>query len=497
VLPLAAPIVCPGLFYAVPARDGTLSRIRVPGGLLTSQQAQTIAGLATEFSTTEFGAGEVQVTNRANLQIRAVQTPLPTRALDRLQELGLAGSIAAVDHLRNIMASPTAGIDPSALIDTRPIVQALDQYISSQPDLAGLPPKFSIGVVGGEAVAIGDRPNDIGFFATQFATRLKSGVHFRLKLNTGQGAEWVDLGIVLPPEQVVPIVAALAHIYLQYEHQVRDQATTKKPRLRQLVQHWGGAWFVQQLEDRLGLRLERSMGPADLLPSLPHTHLPHTHLGIHPQPQGLSYLGVVVPLGRLTAAQLRGLADLADCYGSGTLRLTPWQNLLIPDLPDAQIDRLQADLANLGLTAAASHPASAIVACAGSSGCVASATDTQRDAAWLIQELAQQVTLDRPLNIHLSGCPKSCAQHSPSDLALLGQAESGQYQVYAGSGDGSHPFGHELARSLPLKEIPALIEPLLRQYHHQRSPTESLGEFVDRLVATGHFPPGLEFPPAD
>jgi ferredoxin-nitrite reductase len=479
VSPLAAPIVCPGLFYAVPARDGTLSRIRVPGGLLTSLQARTIAGLTTEFSTTELGAGEVQVTNRANLQIRAVQTPLPPAVLHQLQELGLAATIPGVDHLRNIMASPTAGIDPSALIDTRPIVQALDQFISSQPDLAGLPPKFSIGVDGGEGAAIGDRPNDLSFFATQ----LESGVHFRLRLNAGQGGEWVDLGIVLSPERVVPIVAALTRIYLQHESHVRDQATTKKPRLRQLVQHWGGAWFLEQIESQLSVRLERLI-PAS--PSLPYASLPYAHLGLHPQRQaGWSYLGVVVPLGRLNAAQLHGLADLAERYGSGTLRLTPWQNLLIPDLPDAQVARLQADLATLGLTAAATDPASAIVACAGASGCAAAATDTQRDAVALIQALAQRVTLDRPLNIHLSGCPKSCAQHSPSDLALLGQAESGRYQVYAGSGDGSHPFGHELARSLPLRAIPALIEPLLRQYHHQRSPSESFGEFVDRRVAAG------------
>ena len=323
MLRLSAPIVCPGLFYAVPARDGTLSRVRVPGGLLSSQQARAIASLATEF-----GDGEVQVTNRANLQIRAVQTPLPAAALEQLQALGLAAPIAAVDHLRNIMASPAAGIDPKAAIDTRPLVQQLDQYISNQPDLAGLPPKFSIGLDGGEAVSIADRLNDIGFTA---AGR-DSEVQFRLKLNAGQGGEWVDLGIVLPPEQVVTIVAALAGVYLEHEHGVRDGAMGKKPRLRQLVQHWGGAWFVQQVEARLGVRLTRSAAGGNR--SQPS---PYAHLGAHSQSQpGLSYLGVVVALGRLTAPQLYGLADLADRSGRGTLRLTPWQNLLIPDVPNFQ-----------------------------------------------------------------------------------------------------------------------------------------------------------------
>ena len=473
MLRLSAPIVCPGLFYAVAAQDGTLSRIRIPGGLLTSQQARAIADLATEF-----GNGEVQVTNRANLQIRGVQIPLPSRVLERLQTLKLAAPIAAVDHLRNIMASPTAGIDPRAAIDTRPIIQALDQFISSQPHLADLPPKFSIGLDGGEAVAIGDRPNDIGFTAVP----LNSEGYFRLKLNCGRGGESLDLGILLQPESVLAIVTALTEIYLKSEHLIRDPATNKPPRLRQLLQHCGPDWFLAQIKSRLGYALRRSpLGSlgCDRPPS-------YGHLGRHPQQQsGLSYLGVVVPLGRLESGQLQGLATLSERYGRGELRLTPWQNVLIPDVPNSRLDRLQAEIASLGLSVSPTDPASAIVACAGSPGCSASATNTQADALRLMADLAQRVKLDRPLNIHLTGCPKSCAQPGPSDITLLGDPESSErYHIYAGSGDASQPFGQELYRSIAIAKVPELIEPLLRIYQQQRSTEESFGAFVERAIAT-------------
>lgn len=468
MLRLAAPIVCPGLFYAVPAQDGTLSRIRVPGGMLSSPQARAIASLSTAFA-----KGEVQITNRANLQIRAVQTPLPAQVLEQLQALGLAAPISAVDHLRNIMASPTAGIDWSSAIDTRPIVQALDQFISSHPHLADLPPKFSIGLDGGEAVSIADRPNDIGFTAVT----LNSEVYFRLKLNGGKGGASLDLGILLPPEQVLAIVTALTEIYLKHEHLIRDAATNKPPRLRQLLQHWGPDWFLVQIEHHLGVALRRS--PLETRGN--DRTASYEHLGRHPQqPIGCSYLGVVVPLGRLEAEQLQGLATLAERYGSGALRLTPWQNVLIPDVLNSQLDRLQAEIASLELSVSPTDPASAIVACAGSPGCSASATHTQADALRLIDDLVRRVELDRPLNIHLTGCPKSCAQPGPSDITLLGDPEnSDRYHVYVGTGDASQPFGQEFSRSIPIAEVPGLIEPLL-QIYQQRSTGESFGVFVDR-----------------
>src|SRR5262249_35228202 len=212
------------------------------------------------------------------------------------------------------------------------------------------------------------------------------------------------------------------------------------------------------------------------------------HIGLHPQRQpGLSYLGVVVPLGRLAAHQLRELAHVAQVYGSGTLRLTPWQNILIPDVPDYHVPALQQAIAELELPAAVTHPWSALVAYAGSTGCSSSATHTTAHALGLASSLAQRVPFDSAVNIHVSGCPKSCAQHYQSDIALLGiTIQQGDtlvegYRVYVGTGDES--FSRPLYDAVPAADIPALLTRMLQIYQNNRcTPDESFGAFANRYV---------------
>jgi ferredoxin-nitrite reductase len=210
------------------------------------------------------------------------------------------------------------------------------------------------------------------------------------------------------------------------------------------------------------------------------------HIGAHPQRQpGFSYLGVVLPLGRLTPRQLRALASLARDYGSGTLRLTPWQNVLIPDVPTPRMAALRQAIALLGVYDSPTHPWSALVACTGNRGCGASASDTTGHALQLANDLSRRGDLDRPLNIHLSGCSKSCAQHHPSDIALLGITLPHEgmpiegYRVHVGAAQ--RPFGRVLSEAVPAAAIPALMAKLLRVYRaHRQSRDESFGAFVDR-----------------
>ena len=477
-------MVCPGLFYAVPAQDGIISRIRTPGGMLTSQQSRVVAHFADQC-----GDGSIQITNRANLQLRAVRTVPPLTMLTAFQAAGLAASRASVDHLRNIMASPTAGIDPQALIDTRALITALDDAIAQHTEFAGLPAKFSVGIDGGEAVSVRNRPNDIWLVATA-AARPGPGeplpVCFRLFFNGGQGQE-LDTGCLLHPEECIPMVVAIAHVYLAHIYGDGPNATGKKPRLRQVLAQQGVTWYLEQVLRSLPFAVHRQ--PAAVT-RFAGTSPSYRHIGIHPQRQpGLSYLGVVVPLGRLEAHQLRELAHLAQVYGSGTLRLTPWQNVLIPDVPDHHVLALHQAIASLGLHASVTHPWSALVACAGSTGCRSSATNTTAHALGLASYLAQRVPLDRPVNIHVSGCPKSCAQHHPSDIALLGTTmQQGDtsvegYHVYVGTGDES--FGRPLYHAVPAADIPALLTRMLHIYQRNRcTPDESFGAFANRYPIT-------------
>jgi len=482
VLQQSEPIACPGLFYATSAQDGIISRMRTPGGMLTSQQGSAVAHFAEQF-----GDGYIQITNRANLQIRAVDMAPPPAVLTTLQALGLAAPIASVDHIRNIMASPTAGIDPQALIDTRGLVKALDDTIAQHAEFVGLPAKFSVGFDGGESVSVRDRLNDVWLVATvcqQPGESQPLPAYFRLFFNAGQGQE-LDTGILLQPEECVPMVVAIAQVYLAHVEHIGHTATGKKPRLRQVLAQQGVAWYLEQVLQSLPFTVRRQPEPmARSSARMPRYH----HIGLHPQRQpGFSYLGVVLPLGRLAAQQCRELAHVAQVYGSATLRLTPWQNILIPDVPDHHIPALYQAIARLGLPVSATHPWSALVACAGNAGCSSSATNTTAHALGLASYLAQRVPLDRPVNIHVSGCPKSCAQHHQSDIALLGitmqQGDTSVegYRVYVGTGD--EALGRSLYPAVLATELPALLTRMLQIYQdNRRTPDESFGAFANRYA---------------
>jgi ferredoxin-nitrite reductase len=205
------------------------------------------------------------------------------------------------------------------------------------------------------------------------------------------------------------------------------------------------------------------------------------HIGVHPQKQlELVYVGVVIPLGRLTSWQLRGLANLAKQYGGGALRLTPWQNILITDIQESLIEVVTREIADLGLSIAANHPYAAIAACSGIKGCKSAQTDTQTDAKALATHLENCIKLDYPINMHFTGCDKSCAQHHSSDITFLGiESNPDTYKVYIG--DGEIDFGRELYAEYSAKDLPNLMERLLNIYQNQRqNPAQSFREFVNQ-----------------
>jgi len=433
--------VCPGLFYGTPAQDGFLIRIRTPGGWLNSEQGKAIATLLEQWHST------IQVTNRANLQIRGVQKSPTLEDFQTLQKLGLAAHNPSIDHLRNIMSSPTAGIDCQELIDTRQLVQELDNFIQNHPSIAELSPKFSIGIDGGGAVGIGTRStiawehryNEIQLSAIALNnwTNLTSSVCFRLAL--GGDKQLSDTDLLIEPKNCLSVVAALVTVYLDYVKQT-PSINGKKPRMKHLLKDWGVEKYLEQVNSRLNHPLERNV-TGSTLPTQPYFHL-----GIHPQkPAGLSYIGLSLRLGQLTATQLWGLVELSETFGSNQLRLTPWQTIILPDIPDEKVSELLPKLASLGLSASRGWDC-AIVACGGKPGCAVAATATQIHATMLADYLNDRLTCNSPVNIHLTGCAKSCAQPSPAEITLLGTTieQNGEiiegYKVYIGDDKKSLKF---------------------------------------------------------
>jgi ferredoxin-nitrite reductase len=246
-----------------------------------------------------------------------------------------------------------------------------------------------------------------------------------------------------------------------------------------LLKDWGVDRYLQTVSQQLDFPLKTETE---------HWHrlnpIPYAHLGIHPQQQAdLSYAGVSLPLGQLRTQQLRALANLSQQYGDGSLRLTPWQTVIVPNVLTAQVTQVQQRIEGVGLQIDATHPSSAMVACSGTSGCSAAVADTQRHAQVLMAHLGRSLVLDRPINIHFSGCDKSCAQHQAGDITLVGvPVENGEaYQVYVGS-EGSK-FGRLLDSLCSPEMLPQRIEAMIRAYQqHRVGVPESFGAFVGRFA---------------
>jgi ferredoxin-nitrite reductase len=463
-----------GLFFVGPAQDAFMCRLRIPGGILSSTQLDGVAALAEECA-----GGYADVTTRANLQLREIPAAKGPEVVMRLGDLGLLPRGTGADNVRNITASPTAGIDAAELIDTRPIVRALHHHILHTRDLFALPRKFNISLAGGGQVEVLQETNDISLTAAETA----AGLRFRLTLGgiTGHRDFARGTGVVVAPEEVVRVCDAILRVFIAEG----DRTDRKTARLKYVLDRMGVEAFLGLVEQRLGRALER-LEEAAIQP--PATPLKHGHIGVHAQKQaGLFYVGVVTPVGRLTVAQLRGLAALARAQGSGTLRLTVWQNLLISDVPEAALPALLEGIAALGLTHEASAVRGGLVACTGNAGCKFAASNTKRHAAQLADFLEARVTLDQPINIHLTGCHHSCAQHYVADIGLLGaKVERGEemvegYDLHVGGGAGpEQKIGRLILPKVAEDELGPRVLALLQGWLAARMGSESFHEFCAR-----------------
>jgi ferredoxin-nitrite reductase len=471
-----------GMFYVAPAQDSFMCRLRIPGGFMSSHQLHGIADLARDF-----GGGYADVTTRANLQIRQIGPKHTADVLMGLYELGIVNKGAGADNIRNITASPTAGIDPQELIDTRPLAKQMHHYILNHRELYGLPRKFNIAFDGGGKISALEDTNDIGFYAVEIARDkdFPAGVYFRMALGgiTGHEDFARDTGVLLRPEQCVEVASAAVRVFIEHG----DRTDRTKARLKYLLDRWGLPKFLEETEKHLPAKLTR-FPLKDCEPRKPIDK--HGHVDVHPQNQpGKSYVGVVLPVGRITVDQMHRLANVAQKFGSGTLRLTVWQNLLISDIDTRDIARVQQELEAMGLHWSATSVRGGLVACTGNAGCKYAASDTKKHAMALADYLQSRVKLDQPVNIHLTGCHHSCAQHYIGDIGMLAtKVEVGEetiegYHVFVGGGYGAERgIGREIFRDVIATDLPRRLEKMLRGYiEHRQNPAETFRQFVQRF----------------
>ena len=478
-----------GLFFLSPAHDAYMCRLRIPGGEVKSFQLRELANISRDLTT-----GYIQITTRANFQLRNIEARNAPALLNRIQAIGLSSRGAGADNIRNITCSPTAGFDPHELIDTLSLAQELGQYIINQREFYNLPRKFNIAFDGGGAISSVEDTNDIGLRAvliSEGTEKIPAGVYFRVALGgaTGHKAFAEDAGVLVKPEEVIKVTAALVRVFIGNG----NRGNRKKARLKHLLETWSREQYIAETEKLLGYELIKAPldadGHCDLEAGRPRAEVAHSHVGVFPQKQaGLNYIGVGVPVGQITQKQLHRLADLADHYGSGEVRLTVWQNLVLPNIPDAYVETVKKALVKAGLHWEQSHVRSGFVACTGNSYCKFAAANTKGHALDLMKHLEKRVPLDQPINVHLTGCPHSCAQHYMGDIGLLatkvkveGEKVEG-YHVFVGGGFGANKkVGRQVFTGLTVEQLKATLETMFRVYLERRRDNETFQSFANRF----------------
>ncbi|WP_455925244.1 precorrin-3B synthase [Pseudomonas putida] len=418
------PSACPGLLRIVQALDGGICRIKLAGGELSAAQARAVAEAAERFA-----GGVVEATNRANLQIRGITGSHPAM-LEGLLAAGLGPRSSGGDDVRNLMLSPAAGIDPQMLFDTRPLAAQILDSLQSRERLHQLSAKFAVLLDGGEALAMHEHAHDLWLAPLQLG-----------------GDIWLGFGLAGCPGQ------ALAAVPLHQGHDLvmavlerfLDLASPEQTRMRHVLAHLSAEDFIAPLAVtlRLGPFPVRKAG-SDCLGTYPQRHA------------GKVFVGAAPALGRLDPPMLRGLARLAEQYGDGTLRLTPWQSLILPHVVDAPA--LTLALQALGLLCSASQPLARLIACTGSDGCKKGLADTKADARLLA------TLLPAAQAVHLSGCTRSCAAAHVAPATLLATS-AGHYDLYLRDA-GQPGFGALRARNLDLHAASDLLARLPTEQHH-------------------------------
>jgi ferredoxin-nitrite reductase len=430
------------------------------------------------------------VTTRANLQIREIEPKHAVEVIEGIQDLGLWSRGAGADNIRNVTGTPTAGIDRQELIDTRPCAREWHFHILNDRSLYGLPRKFNVGFDGGGIIPVLEDTNDIGFQAVEVVEGhgLAAGIWFRLALGgiTGHRGFARDSGVVVTPKDATKVADAVVRVFIEHG----NRSDRNKARLKYVLDAWGLEKFLQSVEEKLGRKLVRVPVEATK-PRLAFDR--QAHIGVHPQKQiGLNWIGVALPVGKLTVTQMRGLAKIAADLGDGDIRLTVWQNLLISGVPDGKVVLAEAAIEALGLTIKATSIRAGLVACTGSTGCRFAAAHTKEQAEEIAAWCEARVTLDTPVNIHLTGCHHSCAQHYIGDIGLIAARvainEDGDtvdgYHILVGGGFGPDAtLARDIYKDVKADDAPRTIEGILKVYLAHREGNETFLAFSKRHAA--------------
>jgi ferredoxin-nitrite reductase len=479
-----------GIYPQRQGGDAFMMRIKVPGGVLGTAQAIEIGRVAQQFATGPvdhplFGNNYADLTTRQTIQLHWLHMSDIPEIWRRFASVGLTSVQACGDCARNVTSCPVSGVDPHELVDSLTAARAVSSFFTGNAAYANLPRKFKISIAGCTENCARAEINDIGLWPARLGDTTGFSVLVGGGLSDGERLA-SDLDVFVEPHQAVELCRAVAHLY----GELGNRTNRGVARMRYLVQELGVERFRAELLERLAFTPRSGAVAAT-------TGYRRDHVGVHPQPQrGLSYVGVVVPVGRMTGTQLAEAARIAASYGDGSLRLGVDQNLHFSGVPDDRLDDLLSEDLLATFSPNAGPFTRGVVACTGSEFCRYAVTETKQQALELARRLdarLDELSADSPLRsvplrIHVSGCSASCAQPQIADVGLRGAVHKGDhallegYDVGLGGALGPEAgFGNWVEGAVPVEELDDAILRTATAYDRERRGDETFTSWVRRV----------------
>ncbi len=455
-----------GFFYRTATPGRFMMRMRTPSGILTSGQMRVLAEIVQRYG----DEGNSDITTRQNIQLRQIRIEDISDIITRLDQGGMTCVQSGMDNVRNITGSPVAGLDADELIDTRGIVRKLQDMITNNgegnPAFSSMPRKFNLAVAGGRDNGVHAEINDLAFVPAYKSDRLGFNVIVGGYFAPNSYISAIPLNAWVDPRDVIALTEAVIVVYSNHGSREKRQ----KCRMMHLIEDWGIEKFRAEVEKKLGYSLQTAAEKDEVLWEK------RDYIGVHAQKQvGLNYVGLHVPVGRMIAQDMFDLARIAEVYGSGEIRFTLEQNLIIPNVPDSRLEPL---LKEPLLQRFSPHPDNlnrGLVSCTGSQFCGFAIIETKNRAHALIQELKEELIQPQPVRIHWTGCPNSCGQPQVADIGLIGTKarKDGRTveaaDIWLGGKVGKDArFGAEIMKKVPCDELKQVLRDLLIEHFGAR-----------------------------
>src|SRR5713226_136221 len=447
-----------GVFFRKQTPGYFMMRLRIPNGVTTPAQLRAIAAIANRM-----GRRRADLTTRQQVQLRWIRIGDVPEILDRLLDVGLITLQTGMDNIRNIIGCSAFGLTPNELLDASPVARAFTAMFVGSKSYTNLPRKFNVSITGCRENCTHAETQDVALVPAVKSIGLDEVKGFNVlvggKNGSGGYAVATPLDVFVRPEEAAELCSAIVLVFR--DHGSRE--ARNKVRLAFLLEEWGEAKFHDALEGRLGRPLERA-GVDERGPKATD------HVGVFRQKQTtLSWVGLVVPVGRITGDQLKEVARLAEAYGTGEVRLTPDQNVIIPNVPDAKLGNLTAEPLLKALRYDPTGVLRGLVSCTGIEFCNLAVIETKTRALKIAKGLEPKVPATKPVRIHWSGCPAGCGNHTVADIGLLGTKTKvdgkvvDAVDIFMGGASGPQASqGIKMLESVPCDELPRVLEGLVR-----------------------------------